>query len=168
MSLSYRVREARLATGLSQSDLAGRLGVTQSTVALWETGKTAPRRSLMPKLAAVLKVTVMELEHGTAGGAVNVAVYSERSRAMVSSKIANPATDNPVIAFQGVPGAYGHLACRAAFPAMDPLPCPTFADAFAAVEEGRAGLAMIPIENSVAGRVADAVRSVIVDAGRVP
>jgi prephenate dehydratase len=41
------------------------------------------------------------------------------------------------------------------FPAMEPLPCPTFEDAFNAVESGRADLAMIPIENTIAGRVAD-------------
>jgi len=59
------------------------------------------------------------------------------------------------IAFQGLPGAYSHMACRSAFPAMVPLPCMTFEDAFAAVREGRARYAMIPIDNSVAGRVAD-------------
>jgi prephenate dehydratase len=59
------------------------------------------------------------------------------------------------IAFQGLPGAYSDLACRAAFPAMTTLPCETFEDAFAAVRTGTARLAMIPIENSLAGRVAD-------------
>ena len=59
------------------------------------------------------------------------------------------------IAFQGAPGAYSDLACRRVFPAMTTLPCAAFEDAFAAVREGRAGLAMLPIENSVAGRVAD-------------
>jgi prephenate dehydratase len=59
------------------------------------------------------------------------------------------------IAYQGEPGANSHIACREAYPDMEPLPCPTFEDAFAAVRTGRAGLAMIPIDNSVAGRVAD-------------
>jgi len=59
------------------------------------------------------------------------------------------------IAFQGEPGAYGHLACKAAFPEMEPLPCAAFEDVFEAVNEGRARLALIPIENSIAGRVAD-------------
>ena len=59
------------------------------------------------------------------------------------------------IAFQGAPGAYSDLACRHVFPAMTTLPCNAFEDAFAAVREGRARLAMLPIENSVAGRVAD-------------
>ena len=59
------------------------------------------------------------------------------------------------IAFQGQPGAYSDLACRRAFPGWETLPCPGFEDAFAAVRNRRAELAMIPIENSVAGRVAD-------------
>jgi prephenate dehydratase len=59
------------------------------------------------------------------------------------------------IAFQGEPGANSHLAARDAFPDMEAMPCPTFEDALAAVKTGKAKLAMIPIENSVAGRVAD-------------
>jgi prephenate dehydratase len=59
------------------------------------------------------------------------------------------------IAYQGEPGANSHIACLEAFPGHDPLPCGTFEDAFQAVTEGEAALAMIPIENSVAGRVAD-------------
>jgi prephenate dehydratase len=59
------------------------------------------------------------------------------------------------VAFQGLPGAYSDLACRSALPRMATLPCPSFEDAFAAVRDGAAARAMIPIENSVAGRVAD-------------
>jgi prephenate dehydratase len=59
------------------------------------------------------------------------------------------------IAYQGEPGANSHLACSDAYPNMEPLACPTFEDALAAVKGGEAALAMIPIENSVAGRVAD-------------
>ena len=60
-----------------------------------------------------------------------------------------------IIAFQGVPGAYSDLACRAALPDLKTVPCATFEDAFAAIREGDADLGMIPIENSLAGRVAD-------------
>ena len=59
------------------------------------------------------------------------------------------------IAFQGTFGAYSDLACRRVFPDMATLPCTQFDDAFAAVSEGGATLAMIAVENSVAGRVAD-------------
>ena len=60
-----------------------------------------------------------------------------------------------LIAFQGAPGAYSDLACRHAFPQLKTLPCTQFEDAFAAVRDNRAALGMIPIENSLAGRVAD-------------
>jgi prephenate dehydratase len=59
------------------------------------------------------------------------------------------------IAFQGELGANSHLACREVFPDMTALPCQTFEDAFAAVREKRARLAMIPIENSLHGRITD-------------
>ncbi|MGB0575074.1 MAG: prephenate dehydratase [Alphaproteobacteria bacterium] len=59
------------------------------------------------------------------------------------------------IVFQGLPGAYSHLACQQVYPEMNVLPAQTFEDMFAAVEKGRAKYAMTPIENSVAGRVAD-------------
>lgn len=59
------------------------------------------------------------------------------------------------IAYQGEPGAFSHMAAADAYPHLDPLACPTFEDAFAAVTEGQASLAMIPIENSLAGRVSD-------------
>jgi prephenate dehydratase len=61
----------------------------------------------------------------------------------------------PKISFQGAFGANSDMACRAVFPAYETLPCFGFEDAFAAVRDGSADLAMIPIENSVAGRVAD-------------
>jgi prephenate dehydratase len=60
-----------------------------------------------------------------------------------------------IIAFQGEPGANSHIATQEVHPDWQALPCPTFEDAFAAVSDGAAGLAMIPIENSIAGRVAD-------------
>ncbi|SDI74785.1 prephenate dehydratase [Lutimaribacter saemankumensis] len=59
------------------------------------------------------------------------------------------------IAFQGEPGAYSHQACHDARPEMEALPCRTFEDAIDAVREGRADLAMLPVENSTYGRVAD-------------
>ncbi|MGB7980997.1 MAG: prephenate dehydratase [Candidatus Nanopelagicales bacterium] len=60
-----------------------------------------------------------------------------------------------VVAFQGELGANSHIAIDEVYPSATPLPCPTFEDAFAAVAAGSAPLAMIPIENSLAGRVSD-------------
>src|SRR5262245_41758187 len=59
------------------------------------------------------------------------------------------------VSYQGEPGANSHLACREVFPDLHAAPCATFEDALAAVKTGDARYAMIPIENSVAGRVAD-------------
>jgi len=69
--------------------------------------------------------------------------------------MAKSADPSSVIAFQGSPGAYSDMACRAVFPEMTTMPCASFEDTFAAVAKGRASLAMIPVENSNAGRVAD-------------
>ncbi|MEK9847775.1 MAG: prephenate dehydratase [Rhodospirillaceae bacterium] len=60
-----------------------------------------------------------------------------------------------IIAFQGLAGAYSHMACTTAYPELQPVPCQTFEEMFAAVSDGKAKFAMTPIENSVAGRVAD-------------
>lgn len=59
------------------------------------------------------------------------------------------------IVFQGEPGANSHIACREVYPDFEAVPCATFEDAFSALQNGEADLGMIPIENSVAGRVAD-------------
>ncbi len=64
-------------------------------------------------------------------------------------------TETQFIAYQGEPGANSHIACVDNYPDMKPLPCATFEDAFAALQDGSADLGMIPIENSIAGRVAD-------------
>lgn len=59
------------------------------------------------------------------------------------------------IAFQGELGAYGHEAVLKARPHAQPVPCATFDDVFKAVHDGHADLAMLPVENSTYGRVAD-------------
>jgi len=63
-----------------------------------------------------------------------------------------------VIAYQGVEGAYSHLACKTAFPSSISIACNTFVDAMKLVEAGTATLAMIPVENSTAGRVEEIYR----------
>lgn len=68
------------------------------------------------------------------------------------------------ISFQGELGAYSHQACRQRYPHMTALPCRTFEDAIEAVQTGAAKLAMLPIENSTYGRVAD-IHMLLPDAG---
>jgi len=83
-------------------------------------------------------------------------IYPEPAREMVSRMTA-AAAERPAqaVAFQGAPGAYSHLATRQVFPEGLALPCFTFDEAFEAVESGKANHAVIPIENSYAGRVAE-------------
>ncbi|MTH99714.1 prephenate dehydratase [Roseibium sp. RKSG952] len=64
-------------------------------------------------------------------------------------------TDRKKIVFQGELGANSHMACRNVYPDYEAIPCATFEDCFTAIENGDADLGMIPVENSVAGRVAD-------------
>ncbi|HEY5979828.1 MAG TPA: prephenate dehydratase [Microlunatus sp.] len=59
------------------------------------------------------------------------------------------------IAYQGEPGANSHIVCVQQYPDAEALPCASFEDVFAAVDTGEADLALIPIDNSIAGRVAD-------------
>lgn len=65
---------------------------------------------------------------------------------------------NAAIAFQGHRGAYSHLACQKVFPDQPVQPCTSFVDAMRAVENGMAARAMIPLENSTAGRVEEIYR----------
>jgi prephenate dehydratase len=60
-----------------------------------------------------------------------------------------------IIAFQGELGAYSHEACQSSHPEMTPLPCRTFDDVIESVRRGAADFAMLPVENSTYGRVAD-------------
>jgi prephenate dehydratase len=82
--------------------------------------------------------------------------YPAPARPIVAAMIAAAAAEpERAVAFQGAPGANSHIAVNQAFPAGLPLPCFAFEDAIDAVREGRADCAMIPIENSLHGRVAD-------------
>jgi prephenate dehydratase len=142
MRIAARIRQARQRAGLTQAALANAVGVAQPTVNGWESGQFEPSRARIERLAEATGTTPewLEFGHGAprSGGAP-----------------AGTAVSGAAIAFQGRPGAYSHLACREAYPDMEPLACETFPDAFAAVTDGAAALGMIPIENSLGGRVAD-------------
>ncbi|PTQ10915.1 prephenate dehydratase [Sphingomonas oleivorans] len=82
--------------------------------------------------------------------------YPAPARALVAEMTAAAAAEpGRTVAFQGAPGCNSHIAALRAFPDCLPLPCFHFEDALDAVREGRADCAMIPIENSLHGRVAD-------------
>ncbi len=101
----------------------------------------------------------MRIDVALVAGSPSVSILRPTSRApgRYSPGGTDPQMTDPAntIAFQGRSGAYGDLACRTAYPDMATLPCATFEDTFTAVGEGRAAKAMIAIDNSLAGRVAD-------------
>ncbi len=77
------------------------------------------------------------------------------ARGKIAAVTASPAFPRKRIAYQGEPGANSHLVCQQHYPEWEPVACASFEDVFASVETGDADLAMIPIDNSIAGRVAD-------------
>jgi prephenate dehydratase len=82
--------------------------------------------------------------------------YPAPARPIVTAMIVAASSEpGRAVAFQGAPGANSHIAVSQALPDALALPCFSFEDAIDAVQEGRAGSAMIPIENSLHGRVAD-------------
>lgn len=82
--------------------------------------------------------------------------YPEPAQPLVAAmQIAAAANPKNVVSFQGAPGANSHIAVANMFPGALALPCFSFEDAIEAVQNGAAGCAMIPIENSLHGRVAD-------------
>lgn len=82
--------------------------------------------------------------------------YASPARPIVAAMAAAAAAaPERAVAFQGAPGANSHVAVSEAFPEALPLPCFSFDDALDAVKQGRADCAIIPIENSLHGRVAD-------------
>ena len=102
-------------------------------------------------LEAGMRIACARVEHGPFG--VDTPEDLERAR-----RAAAPGGEprmSGTIAFQGVPGAYSDLACRAAYPGHDHAALRVVRDAIDAVRDGRADLAMLPCENSLAGRVPD-------------
>lgn len=145
--IGRRLKTARRDAGLTQADLAAALDVSQPTVNRWEASESEPARVQIEALARALKVTPEWLAFGRGGRATDA-----RGRQGETTMYDGNAK---VIAFQGQPGAFSNLACRQVYPDYETLACENFEDAFAAVGDGTAALAMIPIENSLGGRVAD-------------
>ncbi len=140
--------QAREHRGFTRTRLAERLGVSIGAVSRWENGslEIPPRR--IREIAKVLDVNYESLT------TKQVDTTSKDDISSVSP-IDTHAIDNKIIAYQGRPGAYSHLACTTRFPQLEPKAYASFDGCFAAAESGEAGFAMIPIENSLGWRVAD-------------
>ncbi len=152
MRIGTRIKQRRKAASLSQAALGKAVGVSQPTVNGWERGDFEPSRARLGAIAEVTDTTVEWLAFGH-GRATAAAVPGSAPRTGGQDTMTPEA--GSTIAYQGIPGAFSHIACREGYPELEPMACETFEDAFAGVEDGRAALGMIPIENSLGGRVAD-------------
>ena len=114
------------------------------------------RRESLEQLRALeagMRIACTRVEHGPFGG--RHAGGSRPGPPTHGHPIAGRGAPPMTVSFQGRPGAYSDLACRAALPGRPTLPCDTFEAAIEAVRTGAAELAMLPCENSLAGRVPD-------------
>ena len=165
MNIAKRIKQARVDADLTQADLAAAVDVSQPTVNGWERGAFTPSRDRVERIAQATKKSRRWLELGGDGMHTRDDGGREASsiapRETLPSEADLPATHVPEsiacesIAFQGIEGAYSQLACQQIYPQMAAMPCRTFEAAFAAVSDEEARFAMIPIENSLGGRVAD-------------
>ncbi|MBU6367497.1 MAG: hypothetical protein KJT01_14890 [Gemmatimonadetes bacterium] len=86
----------------------------------------------------------------------------------MTPRTAAPASSRPRVAFQGEFGAFSELAIAEQWPeGAEAVPCPTFADALAALHDGRAHFAVIPVENAIAGKVRPALEALALREGYV-
>lgn len=166
MNIANRIKRARAARDLTQAELAAAVGVSQPTVNGWERGAFTPSRDRVDVIAQITKTSRLWLELGYEEEGVGLSIDNEQENkanrgikdSMANQMIVDKVPEGIVggtVAFQGFEGAYSHLACGNVFPQMHALPCRTFEAAFSAVNDGKAQYAMIPIENSLGGRVAD-------------
>ncbi len=90
---------------------------------------------------------------------MGISTKKRRGKSLKQGEISPPRNEiMKKIAYQGVSGAYSQQACKSAYPQMESIACETFQEAMSLVEDGKVDLAMIPLENSTAGRVEEIYR----------
>ncbi len=146
--LKDRLLQARVQNGFTQTDLARILEVSVTSVSRWENGSLNIPVLRIHEISKALDITYEWLSTGRASTA-------DKDYIPEVNAVDTYAINNKIIAYQGRPSAYSHLACITRFPQFEHKAYASFIDCFYAVESGEAGLAMIPIENSLGGRVAD-------------
>ncbi len=138
--ISERIINRRLAQKLTQAQLAEKMAVGLVTINRWERGHTIPNHNKLSRLSEVLQCPLQYLLHGD--------VEYGRAKFPFAENIGR-------IAYQGVECSYSHISARSCYPNHTAIGCESFNEAFDKLKTGQVDLAMIPIENSSAGRVAD-------------
>ena len=148
IEIGLRIKDLRKDNNLTQEQLGELLKTSHSTINRWEKGKSTPNHNQINTLAKALKTQPSFIAFGEQPTAT-----AEDDEHPIIPPIPKGAKN--IVAFQGEMGAYSNLACKQTYPNADYLPCTTFKETFEAVKNGNATYAVIPIENSLGGRVAD-------------
>ena len=147
MTFGAKLRTYRKQHKTTQHTLATMIGVSHSSINRWERGTTTPPFAVVEKIAHALHIPVSHLVDDTG--------VTEQSPPC-DLPVIPPLHKGDTVAFQGFLGAYSHACCVHIYgKSVQVLPCKTFKQAFEKVETGHASVAVIPIENSLGGRVAD-------------
>ena len=148
IEIGLRIKDLRKNNNLTQEQLGELLKTSHSTINRWEKGKSTPNHNQINTLAKFLKTTPSFIAFGE-----EISTTIEPDEHPIIPPIPKGAKN--IVAFQGEMGAYSNLACCETYPNAEYMPCTTFKETFEAVEKGIATYAVIPIENSLGGRVAD-------------
>lgn len=147
MTFGEKLRKTRKQAKISQQTLATLVGVSHSSINRWEKGTTTPPFSVVEKIAHALHISPSQLVGNTIIAPANTPCHLP---------YIPPILPDDTVAFQGFLGAYSHASCVNIYGKnVRVTPCKTFKHAFEAVENKQANIAVIPIENSLGGRVAD-------------
>ena len=147
MTFNEKLRKYRKQAKITQQALATLVGVSHSSINRWEKGTTTPPFSTVEKIANALHISPSQIIG-------NPLISQTTSRCNLP--YIPPILSDDIIAFQGFLGAYSHVSCVNIYGKdVQVYPCKTFKHAFEAVENHQATVAVIPIENSLGGRVAD-------------
>ncbi|MGB1361470.1 MAG: prephenate dehydratase domain-containing protein, partial [Alphaproteobacteria bacterium] len=147
IEIGLRIKNLRKDNKLTQTELGEKLDASHSKINRWENGKSTPNHNQITLLAKFLKTTPEYITFGQ-----EVAHDNIDNHPIIPPL---PKSGKNVVAFQGEMGAYSNLATKKIYPSAELLPCRSFRQAFEMVQSGKADYAVIPIENSLGGRVAD-------------
>lgn len=134
INIGFELKKYRNEKKVSQSKMANMLGVSHATISRWEKGLIVPNKSHLKIIGEIINID-----------------FHNNTKKNNFIEI----NDGEIVAFQGERGAYSEQASKNIFPNCEVMACHTFEDVFNLVNSGEIKYGVIPIENSLGGRVTD-------------